>query len=190
MVMAAIKLSFDYPTKDGAAKNATVGVPKQFNSITGSCQNETQWIGVETDSVNFTLTFLRVSGQFELSQMRFNVSTANLPDATGDVVQLNYVNQTLFVTSVDNSYLCARPQLFRINETAGTANITLSDIQLEAFHTKPGFGFSTARDCSAADTPDIVPIAVGIALAALVVIVLVAYLIARRHSQARGYMSM
>lgn len=37
---------------------------------------------------------------------------------------------------------------------------------------------------------DIVPIAVGIALIALVVVVLIAYLVGRRRAAARGYVSM
>ncbi|CAD6216336.1 GSCOCG00004489001-RA-CDS [Cotesia congregata] len=47
----------------------------------------------------------------------------------------------------------------------------------------------TAEDC-AFETQDVVPIAVGCALIALVIIVLVAYLVGRRRSQARGYLSM
>lgn len=50
--------------------------------------------------------------------------------------------------------------------------------------------FSIAAEDCEFDTPDIVPIAVGIALAALVVVVLVAYLVGRRRSQTRGYLSM
>lgn len=46
-----------------------------------------------------------------------------------------------------------------------------------------------AKDCSF-DTPDIVPITVGCALAALVIVVLIAYLVGRRRSQSRGYLSM
>lgn len=37
---------------------------------------------------------------------------------------------------------------------------------------------------------DVVPIAVGCALVGLVAIVLIAYLVGRRRSQARGYLSM
>ena len=50
--------------------------------------------------------------------------------------------------------------------------------------------FGVALDCASSETPDVVPIAVGCALAALVIIVLIAYLIGRRRSQARGYLSM
>jgi lysosomal-associated membrane protein 1/2 len=47
----------------------------------------------------------------------------------------------------------------------------------------------SAIDCPADDASDTVPIAVGAALAGLVVIVLIAYLIGRRRSRARGYQS-
>lgn len=92
------------------------------------------------------------------------------------------------------SYHCNRPQV--LNLTASDTDKTqlgraeISHLQLEAFHHKDNKEFSTAQDCDARDTPDIVPIAVGCALAALIVVVLIAYLIGRRRSQARGYLSM
>ena len=49
--------------------------------------------------------------------------------------------------------------------------------------------FIVAVQCPADDATDVVPIAVGAALAGLVVIVLVAYLIGRKRSRARGYQS-
>ena len=49
---------------------------------------------------------------------------------------------------------------------------------------------SLAQDCEPYEAPDVVPIAVGCALAALIIIVLVAYLVGRRRNQARGYLSM
>lgn len=74
------------------------------------------------------------------------------------------------------------------NETV--ALVKISHVQLEAFHQHNDASFSTAKDCDAIDTPDIVPIAVGCALAALVVVVLIAYLVGRRRNQNRGYLSM
>ncbi|KAH8009904.1 hypothetical protein HPB51_021702 [Rhipicephalus microplus] len=47
----------------------------------------------------------------------------------------------------------------------------------------------SAVECSAGDISNIVPIAVGSALAALVIIVLIAYLIGRSKSRQKGYQS-
>lgn len=105
-----------------------------------------------------------------------------------------YTNKT-FVTPISRSYYCTKVQTIVANETSTSvaattpAQIILSHVQLEAFHEKENHEFSSAKDCDAMETPDIVPIAVGIALAGLVVVVLIAYLVARR-SHARGYMSM
>lgn len=70
-----------------------------------------------------------------------------------------------FPTTVSMSYHCNKIQLIGFtNSKEGkdiVANATISHVQLEAFHTQDNDQFSTARDCEAIDTPDIVPIAVG-----------------------------
>lgn len=123
----------------------------------------------------------------------------------------------VFTTEIGNSYRCLKNQQLNLttadNKTG--SEIFISNLQFQAFHvadtTAFGYGMIcfdlfylgfdvsagikrslniiTAEDC-AFDTPDIVPIAVGCALAILVVIVLAAYLVGRRRSQARGYLSM
>ncbi|KAI8427371.1 hypothetical protein MSG28_001931 [Choristoneura fumiferana] len=55
---------------------------------------------------------------------------------------------------------------------------------------KMSFSLLLPRDCAGGDIPDAVPIAVGCALGGMVVVVLIAYLVARRRSAARGYLSM
>lgn len=57
--------------------------------------------------------------------------------------------QTIALTSVTDS------------KQATIANASISHVQFEAFHKQNTNQFSTARDCEAIDTPDIVPIAVG-----------------------------
>lgn len=92
------------------------------------------------------------------------------------------------------SYHCNKLQTLQFTDSKDSkeiiSNVTFSHVQLEAFHKQENDQFATARDCEAIDTPDIVPIAVGCALAGLVVIVLIAYLVGRRRAQARGYLSM
>lgn len=123
-----------------------------------------------------------------------------------------------FNTGLSNSYRCFKEQILNLtlegrNETVG--HLKVSNLQFQAFRgdntTTFGLGmcyillsylsymllkklmcffvFFLAQDCSS-NTPDIVPITVGCALAGLVVVVLIAYLVGRRRSQARGYLSM
>lgn len=101
-----------------------------------------------------------------------------------------------FNAPLDMSYHCTRVQTLNLTKNHEVNSTTIgyvlvSKVQLEPFHHAKGDSFSSAKDCDdAIDTPDIVPIAVGCALAALVIVVLIAYLVGRRRSQARGYLSM
>lgn len=97
-----------------------------------------------------------------------------------------------FNTTVGQSYRCVREEslpLSKPNSSNNDAVLELVHVQLQAFHDKQPAKFGEAQDCEL-DTPDIVPIAVGCALAALVCVVLIAYLVGRRRSQALGYLSM
>nr|CAD7196179.1 unnamed protein product [Timema douglasi] len=98
-----------------------------------------------------------------------------------------------FNTPVSMSYRCMKKQLLNLTMAQGNttvATLEISNTQFEAFHDKTDTVFGVAEDCEPPSSPDVVPIAVGCALVALVAIVLVAYLIGRRRSQARGYISM
>jgi len=103
-------------------------------------------------------------------------------------------NVHLYPTNVNSSYRCNSEDDVRI-KVSGTANQTVlirfTHVQMEAFRSSENDKFGVASDCSADDilTSDIVPIAVGCALAALVVVVLIAYLIGRRRARQRGYQS-
>lgn len=114
-------------------------------------------------------------------------STAN------EILNLEHI-APLFSTPTQHSYHCNREQTLNLTSIGGSnqtvAYLSVSHVQLEAFHAHNDSSFSTAKDCDAIDTPDIVPIAVGCALAALVVVVLIAYLVGRRRRQTRGYVSM
>lgn len=96
------------------------------------------------------------------------------------------------------SYHCNRQQSLNatsfingIETPAYAVPMNMSKAQWQAFHDRQADGYDLAKDCDAIDTPDIVPIAVGCALAGLVVIVLLGYLVGRRRSQGRGqYLSM
>lgn len=100
-----------------------------------------------------------------------------------------------YQTHTDMSYHCTRVQSLNLTATmdanaTAVASLNVSHLQFEAFHRRADDHFSTAKDCDSVDTPDIVPIAVGCALAALVALVLIAYLVGRRRSQTHGYLSM
>lgn len=99
-------------------------------------------------------------------------------------VIVSYSNES-FDVPANFSYHCNRQT--QLNATNGF--LTVAKVQFEAFKKDNTQKFSAAKDCDSNITPDIVPIAVGISLIALIVVVLVAYAVGRRRQQARGYLN-
>ena len=133
------------------------------------------------------------SAQLTMIQITIAVTGDEFPDAAeNQTIQLIHRGAD-FSAPAKMSYHCTRAQKLNLTETVIHTDIvgtlTVHDVQAEAFRPVNTTGFSTVHDCDSVETSDIVPIAVGIALAALITIVLVAYLCARRRSVSRGYMS-
>jgi len=117
----------------------------------------------------------------------------NLDIAENQTLQLIHRSDGEFKTPEKMSYHCTRVQKMNLTETIDAKQligwISVSQVQVEAFRSTNATGFSTVHDCDSSETSDVVPIAVGIALAALILVVLISYLCARRRSTSRGYMS-
>jgi len=199
IIQLAVQLNFTYKTVDDKASNVLFNVPvNETKAVDGSCVKDGQSITVEwAKSSYMTLTFKDndTTSQFWLSEidLSINVTGPEFSDAKANqIIHLHHINDD-FATPLAMSYHCNKFQVIGFTNSTDSktivANATISHVQLEAYKQK-GDQFSTARDCEAIDTPDIVPIAVGCALAGLVVVVLIAYLVGRRRAQVRGYLSM
>lgn len=100
------------------------------------------------------------------------------------------VNDSSYDTPANFSFHCNRAQILNSTNNDGFS-IILSKVQFEAFRSNNNKEkkFSLAKDCESNFKPDIVPIAVGLSLIALIIIVLIAYIVGRRRQQARGYLN-
>lgn len=205
IVQFAIQLNISYYNMNNTSSFLLYDVPaEQATAINGSCLNDTNSIIIQWNENNqlnnLTIEFGKKSGQFNLSNFIFDLALDNktfpsIPTLQGPISFEH--KKTEFATPMEMSYHCTKPQRFNLTTNASipddsdkvNATIVISHVQLEAFNKKSN-QFATAKDCDAIDTPDIVPIAVGCALAGLIIIVLIAYLVGRRRAQARGYLSM
>jgi len=199
IIQLAVQLNLTYQTVDDKPSNILYNVPVNDTKVVdGSCEKDIQSITVQWGkSSKMMLTFKvnDTTSQFMLSEIDLSINaTAAFSDAKADQIIGLYHKNDEFATPLAMSYHCNKYQPLAFTNskesTVTVANATISHVQLEAFHKQKSDQFSTARDCEAIDTPDIVPIAVGCALAGLVVVVLIAYLVGRRRAQARGYLSM
>lgn len=199
----AMQFNLSYFDATGKAVQTLYNLPKKVDRVSGQCANSSDYIELQWDMGNTTSTSsLRLSftlnateHEFVLSgvQLKLSVVGDEFPNARPSQQITLTNNETLFKTPQEMSYHCNKAQ--RLNLTAdatglGSPTVSVSKLQLEAFHAKHNSNFSIAKDCEAIDTPDIVPIAVGCALVTLIIIMLIAYLVGRNSAQTQGYLSM
>ncbi|KAF5306359.1 hypothetical protein FQR65_LT07383 [Abscondita terminalis] len=162
----AMQLQIPYTHSINGSVNATVNIPKDAAVVSGDCTKPTdanimlEWMNAENETDHLVFHFWKNETKYYLNNMELLIR----PDS------VNF------------------PGSQTGNTTLGW--LQLSHLQLQAFGNSSTHTFDSAEDCAPFDTPDIVPIAVGCALALLVIIVLIAYLVGRRRRQARGYLSM
>lgn len=203
MVQFAAQLDVKYP--QGANNTLTdvfINVPANASVTGGSCNATEQWIelvwGNVTVGNNIFNNTLRIVFAANATTKTYTFKGLNV-----SLSPQNFYNSSIntnvdvwhgkeWQTPLSTSYRCSRPTELKLTgETSNVAAaITFTKLQEEAFRNTNSTSFSAARECGGGDVPDAVPIAVGCALGGLVVVVLVAYLVARRRSAARGYLSM
>ncbi|EFN79114.1 Lysosome-associated membrane glycoprotein 1 [Harpegnathos saltator] len=173
IVQMAAQFSFNY-TVNNKTIHKTMDIPSSGNgTVSGICGKTEQNLTVSWNAQkdNFTLHFMK-------------------NDTTKHKTMALIHMTPQYEIGLSNSYRCFKEQKLNLYiEDECVGYLTVSNLQLQAFRGDNSTSFGLAKDC-AFDTPDIVPITVGCALAGLVVIVLIAYLVGRRRSQARGYLSM
>ncbi|XP_037031331.1 lysosome-associated membrane glycoprotein 1-like [Bradysia coprophila] len=198
IVQLAVQLNLTYKNVADKDTNVLYNIPVNDTKVAeGSCGTANQYITVtwgQKSQMMLQFTANDTAQQFMLSKIYLSINSSDVAaDAKANqTLELYHINND-FPTSLSMSYHCNKLQTIGFTKVDGkevVANATISHVQLEAFHKQNTDQFSTARDCEAIDTPDIVPIAVGCALAGLVVVVLIAYLVGRRRAQNSGYLSM
>lgn len=180
-------ITFDMPV-DNATTNASGDCGKLEQVLTLKWSPKTAPVG------NMSLHFMKneTTKHYSLHHLEVVLPVTDFLNTTLNQSMVLIHEPTNYAAGLTDSYRCLKKQTLNLKENgtkADSGTITLSGLQFQAFKTNNSTNFGLAKDC-AFDTPDVVPIAVGCALAGLVIIVLIAYLIGRRRNQARGYLSM
>ncbi|XP_056899407.1 lysosome-associated membrane glycoprotein 2 isoform X2 [Takifugu flavidus] len=148
--------------------------------VSGSCGVDSSQLMLMSDSVNVTLTFTNDTKKF-----RLHVFTATGTTGSGMPFSESNNNLTLWEASLSSSYMCNKEQNYSISDVL---TIFTFNLHVQPFGVKKGL-FSTAEECFLdTDLSFLVPIAVGVALSFLIILVLISYLIGRRKSRT-GYQS-
>lgn len=195
-------MAINYTTKSNAWNVFYVNLQAN-DTLFGECtlDNITQEVTFELHDEVHGHAFLKLIFTSDSKDSKYGLSNLvyNFTLNEADAIKNEFVNATGMQAGPDSdytidsgsSYYCyTKIENVFTNISVSYVEVTaaFNDFRYQAFHNQNSF--NTERKCGADfGTSDIVPIAVGCALAALVVVVLIAYLIGRRRSRQKGYQS-
>jgi len=143
--------------------------------------SNTSQVLVLTERERYTLTMVFIK---DGKNVFVNDTVFEYNSAEGPVAGSNQAKH--FTVDAGHSYKCTAVDKIVL----GNVTMDASDVHIQAFGAEGNTNFSQAESCDADDrVSDAVPIAVGCALAALIIVVLIAYLVGRRNSRQKGYQS-
>ncbi|XP_074523063.1 lysosome-associated membrane glycoprotein 1a [Halichoeres trimaculatus] len=149
--------------------------------VSGSCEPSSASLVLTQEPIatlNLTFTLNSTNSRYRLSAITL---LANWSDMTAPFwasnTSLDYLRSTL-----GRSYMCNAEQTLAV---VPTFSLNTFRVQVQPFEVTTN-QFATAEECQIDQTQMLIPIIVGAALAGLVLIVLIAYLIGRKRSHA-GY---
>ncbi|XP_075691880.1 lysosome-associated membrane glycoprotein 2 isoform X3 [Rhinoderma darwinii] len=162
---------------DGQTRWTQFNINPNSTISSGSCSNDSALLRLNDSGTTI------VEFYFSVRERNFYLKEVNvtLTNASGISHITNY-NLSLWEASMSNSYLCHKEQLITVSEDL---NINTFDVRVQPFNVQ-NETYAKAEDCFA-DQNFTVPIVVGAALGALVVLVMVAYFIGRRNRRSAGY---
>ncbi|XP_060039748.1 lysosome-associated membrane glycoprotein 1 [Erinaceus europaeus] len=178
----ALQLHVTYQHKDNATAEGVFNISPNQTTARGTCSPrlvtlQLQSPGVSELELSFALN--ATSSRFFLRGVQL---TMTLPDARDPTFRAANGSLRALEASVGRSYRCNAGQQVRVT---AALSLHLSHVWVQAFRVDGG-QFGAAEECALDENSMLIPVAVGGALAGLVLIVLVAYLIGRRRSHA-GY---
>ncbi|XP_063288164.1 lysosome-associated membrane glycoprotein 2 isoform X2 [Pelobates fuscus] len=166
-------------TVEGKNVSVLYNMNPNTTSSTGTCGNDTATLRLNDTKVAIEFDFAIKKNNFYLQEV--NLTLENELGALSGAIQ----NQSFWEASVGSSYLCHKEQVISVS---GNLHINMFDVRVQPFGVHNGT-YATADECSLDGDSLLIPIVVGAALAGLIVIIVIAYLIGRRKSYA-GYQTL
>ncbi|XP_074515043.1 lysosome-associated membrane glycoprotein 1b [Sebastes fasciatus] len=174
-------------TFNSVSQNKTVqdvvNLQPNMTKGSGSCDPDNATLRLSMDAekkINLTFFFSlnTTTNKFHLSEVSLSAAWPDMKEPfSADNASLDYLRGTLGF-----SYMCHEQQTLNV---AQDLSIDTFQVQVQPFGLT-GDQFGAAEECQLDEDDMLIPIIVGAALAGLVLIVLLAYLIGRKRSHA-GY---
>lgn len=176
-----LNISFNSLSQNKTVQDV-VNLQPNLTKTSGSCDSDRASLQLSTDAektnLTFTFTLNTTSNKYHLSEVSLS---ADWPDMKEPLSANNSGLDELRGT-FGFSYMCHEKQTLRL---APDWSVNTFQLQVQPFGLT-GDQFGAAEVCQLDEDDMLIPIIVGAALAGLVLIVLLAYFIGRKRSQA-GY---
>ncbi|XP_051937064.1 lysosome-associated membrane glycoprotein 2 isoform X1 [Hippocampus zosterae] len=161
-------------------KYQEINLDPNMTTVSGSCGVNTSELVLVSNAMTIALTFINDTKKFRLQAVNVTASLS-----FGVVFSEANSSLSLWEAAVGSSYMCNKEQNYTITSQL---NLFTFNLQVQPFAVKKGV-FSTAEECQTDSESFLVPVAVGVALLVLILIVLLAYFIGRKRNMASGYES-
>ncbi|KAM3836985.1 lysosome-associated membrane glycoprotein 1 [Vipera latastei] len=176
-----LQLNLTYNTQNKTVRSKVLNIPRNAIS-SGQCDNNTVTLNLTSESTKISLNFVQNSST-EKYFLHGILVNANLPsEATEKSISVANNSLSALKATVGKSYKCVAEEIIQVSDKA---SINIYNVQVQAFKIA-GYKFGAVEECQLDENNMLIPIVVGAALAGLVLIVLIAYLIGRKRSHA-GY---
>ncbi|XP_052431292.1 lysosome-associated membrane glycoprotein 2 isoform X4 [Carassius gibelio] len=182
-LLAKMGLQFSFRVSENSSFQTLNFDPSaNVTEVSGTCGSggSDSSLLLKSEEITVHFVFTNVSLKFRLHALTLSVKLG-----TGNFFHASNNNLSLWEASVGSSYMCKKEQSYNI-----TDKLTLNtfELQVQPFAVQNN-KFNAAEECFLdSDLSFLVPVAVGVALSFLIILVLISYLIGRRKSRT-GYQS-
>ncbi|XP_016068373.1 PREDICTED: lysosome-associated membrane glycoprotein 1 [Miniopterus natalensis] len=177
-----LQLNVTYKNKDDKTVTRVFNINPNKTQVSGSCTTQLVTLELQSEgstSLVFGFGMNSSSSRFFLHEIQLNMT---LLDARDPTFKASNTSLRALQATMGNSYKCNAEEHIRVTETF---SVNIFKVWVQAFQVE-GDKFGSVEECLLDENNMLIPIAVGGALAGLVLIVLIAYLIGRKRSHA-GY---
>ncbi|XP_007940574.1 lysosome-associated membrane glycoprotein 1 [Orycteropus afer afer] len=182
LAIMALQLNITYEKNDNTTVTRVFNINPNTTKGNGSCTSHLVTLELRSEDVTvlvFSFGMNASSSQFFLQGIQ--LSTA-LPDAREPTFKAANDSLRALQATVGNSYKCNAEENIQVTKAF---SVNVFKVWVQAFKVE-GNEFGSVEECQLDENNMLIPVAVGGALAGLVLIVLIAYLIGRKRSHA-GY---
>ncbi|XP_036981570.2 lysosome-associated membrane glycoprotein 1 isoform X2 [Artibeus jamaicensis] len=177
-----LQLNITYKRKDNTTVTGVFNINPNKTHVNGSCTPQLVTLEFHSENIRFLIFQFGMnasSSRFFLQGIQLDMS---LPEAKDPTFKATNNSLREFQATMGNSYKCNSEEHIRVTDAF---SVNIFKVWVQAFQVE-GNKFGSVEECQLDENNMLIPIAVGGALAGLVLIVLIAYLIGRKRSHA-GY---